>query len=333
MILVRKVKSEILMDRLGGDKDTNRTEVIASNILEEYDVTIVNPNKIYIVYQNKDMHLILVTIKDSKIEEIQLTVDPILEVFDLNILTNNNTIHIVYQTRISVDEQKYYINHHYYDGNKWFNYTIDEITAQRALNPFKLIGLDDKLLLSYYKSSFTIELKEFSFSKLEWSDGIKLVDTPTEKLFLDMLKIDEYVHLSYCQFIDGNLVVKYERLSFAGGIEQNTEIISNEGSPSYPTIIFYEDKLWITWVESNKVLSRYSGDRGQSWESVYMWNSSRSIDFLRYKYLTIIPEKDVILNHSFGKVSPDIEFIGFGSTANALEIPLKKKKFTNPIRI
>lgn len=332
MILVRKAKGEILMDILGEDKNINRKEIIARDILEEYDIFIDGSKKIYIIYQNKDMHLILITIKDRKREEIQLTIDPISEVFDLNIVTNNNTIHIIYQIRIPEEEQKYNINHHYYDGSKWMNYTIDEIIAQRALNPFKLIQSDEKIIVSYYKSSFNIELKEFNFSDLEWSSGIKLVEAPNEKLFLDMVKIDDDIHLSYCQFIEGNLVVRYERLS-EDGIQQNVEIISNEGSPSYPTIIFYQDKLWITWVESNKVLSRYSGDKGRSWESCYMWNSSRSIDFLRYKYLTIIPEEHIILDYSFGRVAPDIEFIGFGSTNRALEIPIKKKKFMNQPRI
>ena len=335
IILVRKSKSDILMESIVGDTNISSKEVLAKDILEEYDLAIDSPNNIYIIYQNKEMHLILITIKDRKIEEVKLTSYPISEVFDLNIMVRNKTIHILYQIEIQEKEKNYKIEHHYYDGNKWTTYMVEEIIAKRVLNPLKLILTENKILVSYYSSDNSIELKEFNLNKLEWSKPTKLVTTLNDKLYLDMIKIDETIHLTYCEFIDGNLMIKYERLSYNDGEikKDNEDSISNEGSPHNPTLIFYEDKLWITWVELDKIMSRYSEDSGENWEYIYMWNNSKNIDFVRYKYLDILPEEGIILNHSFGRIYPEVAFMGFGPTDKAVEVPIKKKRLMNLPRI
>lgn len=335
MILVRKSKNNILLEIFAGDKSDNSRKIVAKDILEEYDVGLDNPNNIFIIYQNKEMHLILITIKDNKIEEVKLTDYPISEIFDLNIVVKNKKIHILYQIRILEEEKDYRIEHHYYDGYKWATYVVEEIIAKRVLNPLSIISTEKKLMLSYYSSDNDIELKEFSLNKLEWSKETKLVTTANDKLYLDMITIDDIVHLTYCEFIDGNLVIEYERLSYTDGeIRKNSEeSISNEGSPHNPTLIYYEDKLWITWVELDKTMSRYSVDNGQNWGPIYMWNNSKSIDFVRYKYLDMLPEEGIVLNYSFGRIHPEVEFMGFGPTDKAIEIPIKKKKLMNIPRI
>lgn len=329
IILVRKSKNDVLMETIVGDTSISSKEILARDILEEYDLAIDNPNSIYIIYQNKEMDLILITVKDRKTEEVKLTSYPISEVFDLNIMVRNKTIHILYQ--IKTQEKNYTIEHHYYDGNKWTDYVVEEIIAKRALNPLNLILTENKILASYYSSDNNIELKEFNLNKLEWSTPIKLVTTVNDKLYLDMIKIDDTIHLTYCEFIDGNLIIKYERLSYDNGEirKDSEESISNEGSPHNPTLIFYEDKLWITWVELDKIMSRYSENNGDNWGYIYMWNNSRNIDFVRYKYLDILPEEGIILNNSFGRIYPEVAFMGFGPTDKAIEIPIKKKKLMN----
>lgn len=335
MILVRKSNDNILLERIVGDTSINSKELLAKDILEEYDLAIDPPNNIYLIYQNREMHLILNVIRDRKKEEIRLTSDPISEVFNLNIIVKGKDVHIIYLIKLEDERGKYRILHHYYDGNAWDTYIVEDITSNKVLNPIKLIEIEGNLLLSYYSNDTEIKLKEFNLDKLEWSNEIKLVATPSDKLFLDLLKIEDLIHLSYCEFIDGNLVIKYERLLYSDGnlIKYNEESISNEGTPSYPTIILFENKLWITWVELNKIMSRYSEDKGNSWGPIYMWNNSKNIDFVRYKYLSMVPEKNILLNNSFGKTYPEVVFMGFGPTDKAVEIPLKKNKTMRYLRI
>ena len=111
------------------------------------------------------------------------------------------------------------------------------------------------------------------------------------------------------------------------------DFISNEGSPSHPTLIYFRNQLWLVWLELNKLFSRSSIDHGQTWGPIYMWNETRNIDFLRYKYITASNEENIQLDYSFGSIYPDIRFLGFGPTNKAVEVPLKKKtnmKFYSP---
>lgn len=335
MILVRKSKDEIILEVIVGNQNNNSRKVLAKDVFEEYDLDIESPNHIYLIYQNREMHLMMITIKDKKIEEVKLTSKPISEVFNLYILEKNKGIHIFYQIKISEEKDNYMIEHHYYDGSKWKSYLVDEIIVNRALNPLSIISTEDKLIASYYSSGNSIELKEFNLNILEWGKAIKLVTTMNDKLYLDMIKIEKDIHLTYCEFIDGNLMIRYERLSYDDSeIRKDIKVdISNEGSPHNPTLIFYEDKLWITWVELDKIISRYSVDNGQNWGPIYMWNNSKTIDFIRYKYLDMIPEEGIRLNYSFGRIHPEVSFMGFGPTDKAIEVPIKKKKSMNIPRV
>lgn len=335
MVLVRKSKDDILLEVFGENKDESIIEVVSKDILEEYDLDIDSPNSIYIVYQNREMHLILIKIYDNKTEEVKLTSNPISEVFNLNIVVIKKRIHILYQTRTLKNEKNYNIEHHFYGGKKWISYIVEEIIANRVLNPMSIISTENKLLLSYYSNDKTIELKEFDLNKLEWNKPTKLTTTLNDKLYLDMIEIEETIHLAYCEFIDGNLIIKYKKLSYTNGeIKIDVEeSISNEGSPHNPNLILYENKLWIVWVELDKLMSRYSDDKGQNWGSIYMWNNSKTVDFVRYKYLDMIPEEGIILNYSFGRIYPELSFMGFGPTEKAIEVPIKKKTLMNIPRI
>lgn len=336
IILVRKSKDNILLEKVIGDVSINSREIIAKNVLEEYDIAIDLKNNIYILYQNKEGHLILNILREQQKEEIQLTSEGVSEVFDLNIIINDKMIHIFYLISVADNNKKYRIYHYYYEGNKWDNYMVEEISTNEVLNPIRLIQEGNSILLLYYIDSKKIGLKKFDIDKLEWSNKITLVDTENDKLFLDMCKIDDVIHLTYCEYINGNLVIKYNKFHYENGeyIKYSEESISNEGSPSHPNIIFFENKLWITWVELNKIMSRFSEDKGQSWkDTIYMWNDSRDIDFVRYKYLTMIPKNSVQLQYSFGSIYPDIRFMGFGPLNNITEVPVKKKKLMTIPRI
>jgi len=332
ILLVRKSKKNIFLEKIIESSEKNKE--IANDVLEEYDVALSQPNIIYIIYQNQEKHLILNVLKENKTEKIKLTLEPLPDIFDLNIETKDKEIHIFYLLRLGDRIGKYEINHHYYDGSKWRDYLVEEIQVGKALNPIKILPIDRGVLLSYYRNEKEIVIKRFSTEKLEWSNAINLVVSNTEKLYLDMIMIDSIIHLTYCEFMDGNLVVKYSKLNIEHKDKTYEEqYISNEGSPSHPTIIYFSNKLWITWVELNKVISRCSDDKGETWGALYMWNNSRNIDFIRYKYISMDKEDDKILNNSFGSIYPEISFIGFGNVEDATEIPLKKKTFMTLTRI
>ncbi|WP_313233956.1 hypothetical protein [Tissierella praeacuta] len=336
IMLFRKSKEDILLERITSDINANSKEIIAKDVLEEYDIAIDLKNNIYILYQSREGHLILNIFGEKKKEKIQLTSERLPEVFDLNIMIKDEIIHIFYLIKALDAKEKYKIHHYYYNGSIWNDHIVGEIIVNKVLNPIKLTQNHNNILLLYYNNNKVIELKEFSIDKLEWSSKKVLIDTESDKLFLDICIIDDIIHLTYCEYSFGNLVIKYNKFHYDNGIyvKYSEETISNEGSPSHPNIIFFQNKLWITWVELNKIMSRYSEDRGESWEqTLYMWNESRGIDFVRYKYLTITPKDNVQLQYSFGSIYPEIRFMGFGPLDNVVEVPVKKKKLMSIPRI
>ncbi|NLK42982.1 MAG: hypothetical protein GX300_01145 [Tissierellia bacterium] len=327
LILVRKSKRKILLEWLSEDK--NDREVLTSTVLEEYDLALGSGDNIYLIYQNIDGRLILSTIKGLEREDVCLTSTGLSEVFNLSLEVKDKSIHILYT--IKGKDNKYLIFHHFYDGSKWKDFIVDEINVKKVINPMKVTIRDKKVLLVYYSSDREISLKTFNLEELQWSTSTKLIGGDNEKLFLDMLLLDGSVHLSFCEYIDENLVVRYFNFNGKDGNYHKTkeEFISNEGSPTHPTIIYYKNELWIVWLELDKLFSRSSKDNGQSWGPIYMWNETRNIDFIRYKYVTRVLEEKIHLDYAFGSIYPEIKLLGFGPTNKAVEVPLKKKTTMN----
>lgn len=335
VVLCRKVKNDIILERIVGDPEIEEKQVLANDILVEYDMDLSLPNKIYLLYQNQERYLILKIIEDKNSKEIKLTPGPIGEVVNLNIKVIDKKIHILYITRMPGEEHKYNIHHHYYNGTSWNDFKVEEITAKKVLNPIKVIKDNNNILLSYYRKDNEIVLREFKSEEVEWRKETIISDTEEEKLFLDMIKIKNIIHITYCEYNRGTLAVRYKGLLDEGGEYEKylEETISNEGSPSHPNLILFKDKLWISWVELNKIISRYSEDMGQTWDTLLQWEDSRNMNFLRYKYLTMEIDDNILLDHSFGSISPQVRLMGFGPTRNTREIPLKKNQSMNIPRI
>ncbi|NLV88307.1 MAG: hypothetical protein GX021_02900 [Tissierellia bacterium] len=332
LVLVRKFKRNIFLEWISQYEKDNR-EVLTTEVLEEYDVALGPQDNIYILYQNIEGHLILNVINDKEKKEICLTQKGLSEVFNLGLEVQDKFIHILYT--IKANDNKYLIYHHFYDGNIWKDFIVDEIKIKKVINPMKSIVEDEKLILVYYTDDYSIVLKDFNTKELQWSDSTQLVEGENEKLFLDALIVDGSIHLSFCQYIDGNLIASYIRFDQRDGIYEKTmeKFISNEGGPSHPSIIYYKNELWIVWLELDKLFSRSSKDNGLSWGPIYMWNETKKIDFIRYKYASTIKDEKIHFDYSFGSIYPKIKFLGFGPTNKAVEIPIKKKtqmKFYSP---
>ena len=323
--LFRLVDGEIVQYHFNYNKQSFSEKMVAKEVFLEYDASIDKEDYIYLIYQDMSFNLIMTLLKNDKLETIRLTGEPLPEIYYLNIIIDDKEPHIFYFVLLS--EKKYRMYHHYFNGIDWITNTIDEIVVD-LLNPMGIFKRDKEVICAYYNNieEQDIYMRIFDLQKKEWGEKSRLTNNGEKKLYLDILIKDLNLHITYCQYDEGNLVVKYERLIYEDGkIEREIEVtLSNPENPQHPTLIYYEDKLWISWIEYDNVMSRYSEDMGSSWSPIYMWQESKKNDIVRYKYSKVSEEKD-ILNHSFGKINPDISFIGFGPTENTIEIALKKK--------
>jgi len=100
--------------------------------------------------------------------------------------------------------------------------------------------------------------------------------------------------------------------------------LSNSGNNTDPILIYYDNKLWIIWKDTNQLLSIYSEDQGNVWSDIYQWKDTKKMDIVKYKYLTNIVDHKIEIDYSYGSINPDIKFLGFGHLKDA-EILLTKK--------
>ncbi len=331
ILLFRREEGNISLNLFNNKTKISTKEEIVKGILQEYDVSIDSKGDIYLTYQDDTMNLVLTILRgdgDDR-EDVKLTAEPIPEVYDLHILNNKEEPHIIYFIMLPDERKRYRMYHHYFNGDEWITHIVDEVRVKQILNPMKIIKENDKIILGYYKYEEQEEIyyKEFDLDKKQWMNSLPLTNNGADRLYLDMLKDEDHVHLTYSEYYNGNFIVKYEKFSYGtdGFKKDMEEILSNEENPSNPTLIYYEDKMWIAWIEYDNVMSRYSENGGLTWSPIYLWNESKEADIVRYKCLNKDNKDNIILNHYFGRVNPEIVFIGFGSVENATEVPIKKK--------
>jgi len=173
-----------------------------------------------------------------------------------------------------------------------------------------------------------IFIKRFNLDDGNWSNSIKITESPNDKLYLDTIKDKEgNFHITYSEYIDGNFEIVHKKVSlynnYCKSIKETK--LSNPANSSYPTIIYYKEKIWISWVEFNHLVSCYSENLGENWSNPYIWKDSKRDNFLRYRYLANRKTNNV-LNFSFGKEPPSLTFMGFGPLEDTEEVPLIDKK-------
>ncbi len=324
LYLFRNINNQIVMDYYNYNEG-NIQETIIKDALSEFDIMINKDNEIYLIYQNIQNDLCLLTINKKVINNITLNQEKLPKIFELNILESLNHTSIIYLVLQSEKEGIFEIHHHILNFEDWVNYHVEDIKIDKLLNPIKILKNKKNIILCYYYEN-QICIKEFNLLSMEWKESIVLTDNK-EKLYLDLLKDGNYTHLIYSEYNNENLRIKYVRHLYDNDsiIKEKEEVLSYEGNPSNSTLIIEDNIIWAIWNESSNLFSRYSLDRGDTWSSTYIWKESRFADITRYKYITNTIKENIILDYAFGTIYPDIKFLGFGPLNKVEEIIPKKK--------
>lgn len=328
--LFRLMDKEIIRYHFNKRTKRNIQLTIAMDANKEYDVYIDEKNTIYLAYQNLNNDILLAIIRGDKINRIKLTEGSTKEVYYLQVIGNNEEPHIFYFKPEDETVKKYKLYHHHLNDKDWIVDVVDEIEIRELLNPLSVFKTKEEIIAAYYDNNLQgeqIYIRPFNFKDGKWGEKIKLTDSENYKLYLDLICINNKLHLTYCQYEGGILVVKYEMFNYEDGhiSKQKEEEISNLGSQQDPTLIYFDNRLWVSWIEYEKVYSRYSDDGGNTWSPIYLWKESINKSIVRYKYSCWEDKDDGVFNYSFGKIKGDIKFIGFGPLENIEEVPLKKK--------
>lgn len=325
LYLFQNIKNEIIMNHFNYKSNINKKEIISKDCNGEFDVTLID-NSLYVIYQDLLRNLNLSIISGNNINNISITEEPIDRIYELNIFNNNNQLNMIYLKPLAMGKKDYRIIHNYIEEDSWISHNIMDVKVDQAINPIKIIKKDENYILCFYNGN-EVCIKELNSINFEWDETIILTKAKDKRLYLDMIKTENYLHLVYSQYQNHNYVIIYERHSYNNGtiIKDLEQVISNESNCTNPTLILYEDKIWIVWNESNRLYSRFSMDGGNIWSSIYYWKESISQELIRYKYLKENNNSDFKFDFSFGTLNPEIKFVGFGPLKNAEEINAKKK--------
>ena len=323
----------IIHDRIDGKSEK---ETVVDNKVLEYDVSISEEDTIYLVCQKENLSISIYSFNGYEWTESELIEETRGNIYNLKILTNNNTIHIFYHEKSIEDERILNIYHHYYEDNKWNTATVEGIYINKFINPFQVLINDEHILLIYYDLgdySEEIFLKAFDKNRGLWKESMSITNDNQSKLYLDILELGDYLHVTYSEYENENLTIKHKKIKvYPNEIKEvSYNVLSNLANCTYPTLIYENNTLWNVWTEYDNVMSSYSLDEGETWSNPYLWKESKGIDFVRYKFTTNEEklQKSYLMNYSFGRTYPSLTFLGFGELEKAVEEPKKKEDFTS----
>ncbi len=327
-------EGKIIFNFFDKSKGKYENNTVVDGATMEFDC-LIDKGEIYLILQKNNGQLLLMTRKDASWDTSELSKENQPEVYNLNIV-NNKTLHIIYCVSSYENKSVYRMYHHYLDNNEWKTQQVVDIRVKSILNPFQIIKTKDEIIVGFYdfhEIEEQIFIKKFDAENRLWKNAIRLTSGDWEKLYLDVfMQKPNIIHLTYSEFYEGNLIVKYEKykLSDQKAIKVLEEKISNPTNCSHPTFIWMKERLWVCWTEHDQVSSCYSMDEGLTWSNPYLWKESKSINFFRHKFETNDENIKAYysFNNAFGKGYPEYSFIGFGDTAQATEIAINKKKNT-----
>lgn len=305
--LFRRIKNEIIRYTYAKNSTDFIQDRIVLDSLGEFDLNFSSEGLI-LVYNNKNKLILrnLYTNKSHEIEEFKRNI------YELQLLILDEKIHIIYLEKVEGDQASFYIKHILVDEN--FNVEkqlVDKIKSSSFVSPIKAFISDDKIYISYYYLNH-ICIKSFDTSTNLWSASMILTDN-SNKLYLDLNIKDNRIHLVYSIFNEENFLVKYNRFKIDNDnfIMEKELDVSDYGNNTDPLIIIYEEKLWITWRDSNILVSKFSSDQGDSFSELIRWEESRLSHNVKYKYITENKKRKNIVDYVYGSFYPELRFMGF----------------------
>lgn len=185
LYLFRNINKEILIDYYS-EEVMNKKDTAIKDALGEFDILINEEDEIYLLYQDIDYYLNIITISDGKTNKVTLTESPLPRLYELNLLKTQNNISIIYLTLRSQNERIFKIHHHLLESDQWINYDVEDIKVNRVLNPIKVISEDNRIILGYYYGN-QICIKEFNLETKEWSES-NILTNNNEKIYIDIIK-------------------------------------------------------------------------------------------------------------------------------------------------
>lgn len=316
------------------EKSSGNTKqsIIEGEILE-FDVSISDKDEINLICRRKDNSLWIYSLLNDKWIETEIPKEEDLNICGVKILLVKEVKHIFYYMESLDNKNILKIYHQYIEEGKVSTFVVKETYKSEIIKPIEVIKNEDKITIGYYnlgEKSEDIFLSQFNIRNKEWERPINVTSNGSGKLYLDILELNGYFHLTYSEYEDENFIINYKKITInSNELEEISKgVLSNQANCTYPTLIYQKNTLWNVWTEYESVVSSYSQDEGNSWSNPYVWNESKREDFSRCRFITNRKElnKNYKMNYSFNKTYPKLSFLGFGDLKETVELVKKKEE-------
>lgn len=205
--LFKNRDNEIKMEYYNLDKGHNSI-TICKDAYGEFD-TIIDGNKINLVYQNTENKIKLLSIDKLTIEDLGFTLSDIGKTYEIKINMADGVKGIIYLLANLSSRGMFEIRHSFLKDNKWHEFIVADLRVSKFLNPIKLLTYKNNVYLFFYNEN-EICLKRFDTQLLRWKETIVLTDK-LEKMYIDVLMENDYIYLTYSEYVDGNLSIRYKK--------------------------------------------------------------------------------------------------------------------------
>lgn len=232
----------------------------------------------------------------------------------------DNHINIFYY--LYSDNQRNACNliHHTLDKDHvWQSKSLFKVNYGKFINPFYILLKKNSIAIvfsSLIDEFNQIFLASFDHQLEELQSPIQITDSSIEKIYIYGLIVNkDIVHIAWSEFDEKGLTIKYKKL-WENQSEEVSQILSlsEKSNSSFPILLSYNNILWCTWTQMNRLYACYSKDEGTEWSFAAVREESQQINFKLYSYLTNYSDdrNNIICHYLYGSLYPQIQFLGFG---------------------
>lgn len=201
----------------------------------------------------------------------------------------NNSTHVFYYVNSNDNNSISALYHHYKYEDTWFENKIDFI-YHTVLNNFVVLWEKNTPIIYYYNLVNGCEelfVCIFNINKKSWGNPIQITNSRKSKMYLSVAKdCLNFYHIVYSENANGAYAVKYingylNERSFKGN---DSKYITGPSTCSFPNLTILRDRIYIMWVQYNKLYTSYSDDVGKTWSEHSIDEYSIEEDFIRYNF-------------------------------------------------
>lgn len=325
--IIRRSKKDMFYMHPGNDglyynyynSDNNivhRNKLISDTNIDftKYSLSLDDNDNIYCIYNDKSLQ-ILECKNNSTIFSQKECITYNYKKFGLAfpcIKYINNNAHVFYYVFNNSSINTCALFHHYKHNDYWIENKIDFIN-HLVLNNFAVLWNESVPTIFYLKLVNGCEevfASRFNLGTFCWSNPIQITNSGKNKIYLSAIRDSiNFYHLCFCEYEQNGYAVKYIS-GYLNNDKFDMNISSYLSQPStcmYPSLIKKDNKIFVCWVNFNKLFTSYSENKGQTWSEPSIDEDSKSDNFIRSFFYSNYEED---LNYNISYVFSTLNEVG-----------------------